>query len=93
MSFLARTRRPAPHRFRMSMPALSVVMPAYNEEASIDRAIDEVVREVFAVVPDAELVVVDDGSRDATASACRAWAARDARIRLVRKPTAVTAPR
>lgn len=65
---------------------LSVVMPAYNEEASIDRAIDEVVREVFAVVDDAELVVVDDGSRDATASHVRAWSDRDARVRLVQQP-------
>lgn len=65
---------------------LSVVMPAYNEEASIDRAIDEVVREVFAVVADAELVVVDDGSRDATAARVRAWGDRDPRIRLVQQP-------
>lgn len=64
---------------------LSVVMPAYNEEASIDRAIDEVVRDVFAVVADAELVVVDDGSRDATAGRVAAWGARDPRVRLVRR--------
>jgi glycosyltransferase involved in cell wall biosynthesis len=60
-------------------------MPAYNEAASIDRAIAEVVGCVFAVVPDAELVVVDDGSRDATAERVRAWTARDARVRLVQR--------
>lgn len=67
-------------------PELSVVMPAYNEEASIDRAVDEVVREVFPVVANAELVVVDDGSRDATAARVRAWSGRDARVRLVQRP-------
>ncbi|MCC7113066.1 MAG: glycosyltransferase [Burkholderiales bacterium] len=46
--------------------ALSVVMPACNEEASIDTAIAEIVEQVFGVVEDAELVVVDDGSRDGT---------------------------
>ena len=64
---------------------LSVVMPAYNEEASIDGAIEEVVRDVFAVTPDVELVVVDDGSRDGTAARVEAWSRRDARVRLVRR--------
>ena len=66
-------------------PDLSIVMPAYNEEASIDRAIDEVVREVFPVVGQAELVVVDDGSRDGTAGRVRDWSGRDARVRLVQR--------
>ncbi len=42
---------------------LSVVMPAYNEAASI-RA---VVERVLVELPGAELIVVDDGSRDGTA--------------------------
>jgi len=61
-------------------------MPAYNEEASIDRAIGEVVREVFTVVPAAELIVVDDGSRDATAERVRRWGERDPRVKLVTRP-------
>ena len=70
----------------MSVPVdLSVVMPAYNEEASIDSAIDEVVREVFAIVPASELVVVDDGSRDATPERVRRWSERDPRVRLLRR--------
>ena len=69
----------------MSTPSLSVVMPAYNEAESIDRAIDEVVAHVFAVVPDAELVVVDDGSRDATADRVARRGERDPRVRLVKR--------
>jgi glycosyltransferase involved in cell wall biosynthesis len=45
-----------------------VVIPAYNEEANIA----QVVREVRAQLPDADIVVVDDGSRDNTAQEARA---------------------
>ncbi|GAA2242100.1 glycosyltransferase family 2 protein [Herbiconiux moechotypicola] len=40
-----------------------VVMPAFNEE----EAVGDVVREVFATAPGASVLVVDDGSADATA--------------------------
>lgn len=45
---------------------LTVVMPAYNEEHSIEQAVREILDHVMATVPDAELIVVDDGSRDRT---------------------------
>jgi len=47
---------------------ISVVIPAYNEAA----VIGETVRRVRQVVPDAELIVVDDGSEDATAAQAEA---------------------
>ena len=43
-------------------PLLSVVMPAYNEEATIE----EMVRRVVAVPVRTELIIVDDGSKDRT---------------------------
>ncbi len=73
-------------------PRLSVVMPAYNEAANVEGAIDDVVAHVFAVVPDAELVVVDDGSRDATRALASACADRDRRIRVVSQPNAGHGP-
>lgn len=45
-----------------------VIVPAYNEEA----AVGDVVREIRVAVPDAHVVVVDDGSSDATAGKARA---------------------
>lgn len=48
-------------------PFYSIILPAYNEEQTIERAIQEVVR-VFAVLGKAfEILVVDDGSKDQTA--------------------------
>ncbi|QEH35299.1 Undecaprenyl-phosphate 4-deoxy-4-formamido-L-arabinose transferase [Aquisphaera giovannonii] len=50
------------------MTAFSVVIPAYNEEAGI-AAVVEAVR---AAAPGCEVIVVDDGSADGTASAAAA---------------------
>lgn len=47
----------------MSMPRVSIVMPAYNCAWCIDRALDSVQAQTFT---DFELIVVDDGSTDAT---------------------------
>lgn len=47
-------------------PFLSVVMPAYNEEASIVAAVRTAAETVSPLVPSLEIVIVDDGSRDRT---------------------------
>lgn len=46
---------------------VSVVMPVYNEEATLET----IVRRVKEVAPDVELVAVDDGSRDASGTILR----------------------
>lgn len=57
--------------------SVSVIIPARNEAASIGR----VVRDILAHLPDAEVVVIDDASGDATADeAARAGA------RVIRRP-------
>jgi glycosyltransferase involved in cell wall biosynthesis len=56
---------------------LTVVIPAYNEAHSIGR----VLAQVRAQLPDAELLVVDDGSSDGTADQAEAAGAR-----VVRQP-------
>jgi dolichol-phosphate mannosyltransferase len=70
------------------MPVLSVVMPAYNEERTIARAMAEVVEHVLSAECDAELIVVDDGSRDRTAGIVQDHQARHAGIRLIKQANA-----
>jgi glycosyltransferase involved in cell wall biosynthesis len=65
------------------MPAVSVVLPAYNAAGSIARAVASILGQEFA---DFELILVDDGSSDDTAEAAQAAARGDARLRLVRVP-------
>jgi dolichyl-phosphate beta-glucosyltransferase len=48
-------------------PAYSIVIPAYNESARIDRTLHEVVECVRMNGWDAEILVVNDGSTDSTA--------------------------
>ncbi len=47
---------------------VSVVIPAKNEQDSLERLLPK----LKAQVPEAEIIVVDDGSIDETAAACRA---------------------
>ncbi len=62
-------------------PTVSVLMAAYNAAAFVGQAIDSVLAQTFA---DWELIVVDDGSTDATGEIVQSYAARDARIRYCR---------
>ncbi len=52
----------------MSRPALSLVLPAFNEDANIARAVREAAAAGESLFADHEVVVVDDGSRDRTAA-------------------------
>ena len=58
---------------------ISVVMPCYNCEAALDRAVRSLRAQTIA---DWELLAVDDGSNDGTGAALDAWAQTDERIRV-----------
>jgi glycosyltransferase involved in cell wall biosynthesis len=62
---------------------LSVFMPAYNEELNVGASVEECLRELPALAEKFEIIVVDDGSRDRTATIVRELAQRDERVRLV----------
>lgn len=69
---------------RTPEPVFSVVLPAFEEEAGIDRTLDAVIRVLEGLGAPFEIVVVDDGSRDGTFARVRARAADDPRIRGLR---------
>jgi dolichol-phosphate mannosyltransferase len=79
---MARILAPEP-RAAPGSPVLSIVMPCYNEAGNIDGAIRDAIEHVLAEVPDTELIVVDDGSRDATAAIVEQWTRREPRVRLL----------
>jgi len=56
----------------MSNCDLLVIVPAYNEEPNVARVIDA----IRACLPAADVLVIDDGSRDRTAEAARRAGAR-----------------
>ena len=50
----------------MSAPDLTLVMPAFNEADNVRQAVDQAATVLAETVDDWEIVVVNDGSRDAT---------------------------
>ncbi len=64
-----------------TVPALSVLIPARNEESAIGAAVQAVLASRGV---EFEVVVLDDHSEDATADVVSAIALRDARVRLLR---------
>lgn len=64
------------------MPAVSIIMPAYNVAPYIGDAIRSALAQTFT---DFEVVVVDDGSKDATAQIVREFESADPRVRLVQQ--------
>ncbi len=71
----------------MSYPQFSIVIPAYNEAARIPRTLRAVVACVRSRGWAAEIIVVNDGSRDRTAEVVRAFAAKNPEVRLVENPS------
>lgn len=65
---------------------VSLVIPAYNEERRLPSYLGEIRSYLDGCRLHAEVLVVDDGSRDGTAAYVQGVAAEDPRIRLVQQP-------
>jgi len=70
----------------VSTPEVSIVIPAYNEEARLGPTLDALLAFLERSGWDWEVVVADDGSRDGTPSLVRVYSERCPRIRLLRLP-------
>jgi glycosyltransferase involved in cell wall biosynthesis len=82
MNAAGRVAFPAPAR-------VSIFMPAFNGASFLPGTIDSLLAQTYRAF---ELIVVDDGSRDASVEIVEAYAARDPRVRLVRHPANLGAP-
>lgn len=60
------------------MPVISVILPAFNAERTIEKAVRSVLEQTLQ---DIEVIVVDDGSTDETASVVRSF--HDRRLKLI----------
>jgi glycosyltransferase involved in cell wall biosynthesis len=67
-------------------PTYSIVIPAYNESARLGVTLEKVLAYVYVQQWDAEIIVVNDGSSDNTAEIVRAFAAKNACLRLIENP-------
>ena len=62
---------------------ISVVLPVYNGETALERALSSVARQCYR---DWELLVIDDCSTDGTQKLLQTWKQKERRIRLFRTP-------
>lgn len=62
------------------MPTFSILMPVYNGEEYIAAAVESVLSQTFR---DLELVILDDGSKDASLRMIQEFQRREPRIRIV----------
>ena len=77
---------PSRPRFFTTQRSLSVILPAYNEEALIAGTISTVVSTLRTWMRDFEVIVVNDGSKDRTGEIVASMAARDRCVRLITHP-------
>ena len=70
----------------MTAPVLSVVVPVLNEQGCIDECIERVSRVLQTRTASWEIIVVDDGSDDATVSRVERWMRTESRIQLLTQP-------
>ena len=72
----------------MAKPFLSVIVPAYNEERRIGPTLEKLVGYLILCPFRWEVLVVDNGSDDATTTVVEAWASEVPQVRLESLPTA-----
>jgi len=73
-----------PSDAELCRPDLSVVIPVFNEEASLDLLYAELIAAFERIPGTSEIIFVDDGSVDGSIGVMRALEVKDARVRVVR---------
>lgn len=63
----------------MTNPLISIIVPVYNAEISLPRAIESVINQSHE---DWELILINDGSLDGSAEICEKFASKDNRIKV-----------
>lgn len=66
-------------------PNVSIIVPVYNAEKTLERCVDSILNQTYG---DFELLLVNDGSQDASGAICDHYAARDSRIRVFHRENA-----
>lgn len=70
----------------MSSLSLSLVLPCFNEEGNIERVVRNAALWLSFAVHDAEIIVVNDGSKDRSGEILAVLSREDSRVRVVTHP-------
>lgn len=66
----------------IDVPTISIIVPVYNAEKSLDRCVQSILRQTYARW---ELILVDDGSKDLSGALCDDYVNSDIRIKVYHK--------
>ncbi len=66
----------------MEQTLISVIVPVYNVEEYLSRCVDSILAQTYRNL---EIILVDDGTKDASDKICDDYAAKDPRIRVIHK--------
>lgn len=64
----------------MNEPLVSVIVPIYRAERFLSRCLDSLIHQTYDKI---EMILVDDGSPDASGSICEEYGQRDVRVRVI----------
>lgn len=68
----------------METELISVIVPVYNVERYLRRCVDSILHQTYQ---DLEVLLVDDGSTDASRAICDEYAAQEERVTAVHQKT------
>jgi len=70
----------------MTPPRYSIIVPAYNEAERLSSSLERILAYIEESKWSAEIIVVNDGSRDETAAVVKEFAQRNPSVRLIENP-------
>ncbi len=68
----------------MTIPEISVIIPVYNEEDNLELLYDKLLISLTGTKRTWEVILIDDGSKDASFAELQKLAANDKRVKVVR---------
>ena len=66
-----------------TVPDLSIIIPSYNEESRLPATLERIAAYLLTYGREAEILVVDDGSKDGTAAVAESFRSKIPRLRVV----------
>lgn len=67
------------------MPIISIIIPVYNAEKELKKCVESILRQTQKNI---EIILIDDGSADASLSICQKYAEGDCRVKVVHQKNA-----
>jgi len=70
-----------------NIPKISIVIPTYNEAQNLPILLNDLFSKLNSLNQNSEVIVVNDGSTDDTASICRTFSAKYPQLRIIDRPS------